>query len=59
MQARENPNPDEVAVTIRILIPRTDTNNLPDILRKVRESVQDYPDADVSLSTMRVRPFPG
>jgi len=55
MQARENQNRNEVAVTVRILIPRTDINKLTEILEKVQESVQEFPDADVSLTTMQPR----
>jgi len=55
MQARENQNPNEVAVTVRIMIPQADIDKLTEILKKVQESVQEYPDADVSLTTMRPR----
>lgn len=55
MDAREARPLEEVAVTVRILIPVTDISKLTDILRKVQESVSEYPDADVSLSTMRPR----
>lgn len=55
MEPRENQNQNVVAVTVRIMIPRTTTDKLSEILEKMQESVQEYPDADVSLSTMRPR----
>lgn len=55
MQARENQNRTEVTVTVRIMIPRTNIDKLSEILEKVQASVEEYPDADVSLSTMRPR----
>lgn len=55
MENRENQNRNVVAVTVRIMIPSTDISKLTEILEKVQESVQEYPDADVSLSTMRPR----
>lgn len=55
MEPRENQDRNVVSVSVRIMIPRTTTDKLSEILEKVQESVQDYPDADVSLSTMRPR----
>lgn len=55
MENRENQNQRVVAVTVRIMIPSTSIDKLSEILEKVQESVADYPDADVSLSTMRPR----
>ena len=46
-----------VAVTIRILIPTMNMDNVPELLEAVEEAVSGYEEADVSLTTMRPRPL--
>ena len=55
MEPREKLNRKAVAVTIRILIPTMNIDNVPQLLESVEEAIAGYEEADVNLSTMRPR----